>query len=146
VKRILSDQAKADAIGEALAARFTEVIVDEAQDCNADDVAVLHWLKRHGIPLLVLCDPDQAIFGFRKGTNEALRTFVQDFPPLTLNGNFRSSKVICSAAGTMRARGTTDLAVGDYHDTIHPIILMPYGKTAKLDIGAKFMALTATSV
>jgi hypothetical protein len=143
VKRFLSDQPEADAIGKALAARFSEVIVDEAQDCNADDVEVLQWLRRHGIPLVVLCDPDQAIFGFRKGTNEALRTFVHDFPPLTMKGNFRSSKVICSAAGSMRARGTTDLAVGDYHDTNHPIILMPYGKTARPDIGVKFMALAA---
>jgi len=141
VKRILSDRPKADAIGKALAARFSEVIVDEAQDCNADDVAVLQWLKRHGIPLVVLCDPDQAIYGFRKGTNEALRTFIQDFPPLTMNGNFRSSRIICTAAGTMRARGTTDLAVGDCHDATDPIILMPYGNKAKPGIGTKFIAL-----
>jgi len=140
VKQILSDQSKAGAIGRALAARFSEVIVDEAQDCNADDVAVLHWLKRHSIPLVMLCDPDQAIYGFRKGTNEALRTFTQDFPSLALNGNFRSSKAICMAAGTMRARGDADLAVGEFHDTPHPILLMPYGKKAKPDIGIKFLA------
>lgn len=39
---------RAKALGEAIAARFLEIIVDEAQDCNDDDVYVLEWLRMHG--------------------------------------------------------------------------------------------------
>jgi hypothetical protein len=141
-KRILSDKQKADAIGQALAARFSEVIVDEAQDCNADDVLVLEWLKRHGVPLVLVCDPDQAIFEFRKGTNGSFRTFVQSYPKLELKGNFRSSSVICAATGSMRTRISADFAVGQHHNEPHPIILIPYGNTAKPEVGKKFKALT----
>lgn len=143
VKQFLADLPRAHAVGRALAERFSEVIVDEAQDCNADDVAVLEWLKRHGIPLLVVCDPDQAIFQFRKGTNGALATFVQGLPILSMNGNFRSSKIICALAGSMRTRGTIDLAVGTHHDVPHPIVLIPYGNTAGSDIGTEFKKLAA---
>lgn len=143
VQRFLANRPQADAVGKALAARFGEVIVDEAQDCNSEDVVVLEWLKRHGIRLMVVCDPDQAIFEFRKGTNGAFRTFVQGFPVLRMNGNFRSSKNICAAVGTMRTRSAMDMAVGDHHDAPHPIILIPYGNTAKSEIGTKFTTLAA---
>lgn len=142
VKRFLADRPKADAVGKALAARFSEVIVDEAQDCNADDVAVLKWLKSHGIPLVIVCDPDQAIFEFRKGVSGAFTDFVKDFHSLEMNGNFRSSKTICAAAGSMRARAM-DVPVGDHHDAPHPIILIPYGKKATSEIGAKFSEMVA---
>lgn len=143
VKQFLADLQRADAIGQALAARFTEIIVDEAQDCNADDVAVLEWLKGHGLKLTLVCDPDQAIFGFRKGTGEAFRKFTAGFPSIGLTGNFRSSANICSAAATMRSRNSADLAVGDHHDVSNPIMLIPYGKKGGAEIGVRFKALAA---
>jgi len=145
VKAFLVDKTRADRVGKALAARFHEVIVDEAQDCNADDVAVLDWLRSHGIPLVVVCDPDQAIFEFRKGSNESLNSFVQGFHTLPMTGNFRSSKTICAAAGTMRTRGPVDIAVGNHWDAPHPVILIPYDKSAQSDIGMKFKELALKS-
>lgn len=142
VKRFLANRTKADAVGKALAARFREVIVDEAQDCNADDVAVLEWMRSHDIPLVIVCDPDQAIFEFRKGAGRAFTEFVKDFHLLEMNGNFRSSKTICAAAGSMRARAM-DVPVGEHHDAPHPVILIPYGKKASSKIGSKFSELTA---
>lgn len=143
VKQLLAARQRADAIGQALAARFSEVIVDEAQDCNADDVAVLEWLKSHGLKLMLVCDPDQAIFEFRKGTSEAFRKFAAGFPSVGLTGNFRSSANICSAAATMRSRNSVDLAVGDHHAVSNPVMLIPYGKKAGAEIGARFKALAA---
>jgi len=142
VKHFLADRPKADAIGKALAARFNEVIVDEAQDCNTDDVAVLKWLRDHGIPLIIVCDPDQAIFEFRKGISGAFSEFVKGFHTLEMNGNFRSSNTICRVAGSMRARAM-DMAVGEHHDTPHPVFLIPYGKKPTSEIGAKFSGLAA---
>ncbi|MCA1479850.1 hypothetical protein [Bradyrhizobium sp. NBAIM08] len=33
----------------AIAARFYELIVDEAQDCNPLDLQLLTWLRGHGL-------------------------------------------------------------------------------------------------
>jgi DNA helicase-2/ATP-dependent DNA helicase PcrA len=46
---------------EVLAARFHEVVVDEAQDCNSADLAIVDWFRKIGIITKVICDPEQAI-------------------------------------------------------------------------------------
>ncbi|WP_316745528.1 UvrD-helicase domain-containing protein [Streptomyces sp. MK7] len=58
--------------GEATAAllpplqsRFAEIIVDEAQDCSAADLAILQLLHGAGLPLVLVGDPDQAIYAWR---------------------------------------------------------------------------------
>ena len=40
-------------IGAALTGRFREVIVDEAQDCNPDDLHIISWLRDSGLPVKV---------------------------------------------------------------------------------------------
>ncbi len=45
VKGRLADKAFAERLGKALAARFKEIFVDEAQDCNPDDLEVVQWLR-----------------------------------------------------------------------------------------------------
>jgi superfamily I DNA/RNA helicase len=126
VRERLKDESRANALGEALAARFAEIIVDEAQDCNDDDVAILQWLQQHGTRLVLVCDPDQAIYGFRKGSATAFADFAATFTQLHLLGNFRSSKIVCQAAATMRSRKDPDLAVGDDKDASHKITLLTF--------------------
>ncbi len=46
----LKDPLLAVRIAQALAGRFGEVIVDEAQDCNPDDLTVISWLRDSGLP------------------------------------------------------------------------------------------------
>lgn len=131
VLKRLENAEYAAALGDAIAARFKEMIVDEAQDCNDEDVAILKWLQRHGVRLVLVCDPDQAIYGFRKGIAEAFATFAATFPKLELIGNFRSSKVICAAAATLRGRPQPDLAVGDHRDVDHPIWILTYKQSVE---------------
>ena len=46
----IRDECSSAALGGAMKARFAEVIVDEAQDCNDQDVEILLWLRdRHQI-------------------------------------------------------------------------------------------------
>ncbi len=40
-------------------------MVDEAQDCSTADLYILNKLCDVGLPLVVVADPDQAIYGFR---------------------------------------------------------------------------------
>jgi len=62
------------ALGRALAARFQEVIVDEAQDCNPLDCQIIRWLRDSGVTVTIVADFDQAIYGFRQGSPTDLRT------------------------------------------------------------------------
>src|SRR5882672_9196919 len=89
----------------ALAARFREVIVDEAQDCNPADLEIINWLRRAGIITKVICDPHQSIYEFRGGVTEQLFAFGRTFAAndqLSLRGNFRSNGNICKAIATLR--------------------------------------------
>ncbi|MCA1441272.1 ATP-dependent helicase [Ensifer sp. IC4062] len=149
IKFLKENPERAKALGEAIAARFVEIIVDEAQDCNDDDVYVLEWLRMHGANLVVVCDPDQAIYGFRNGSSTNFAPFVGKLPSLIMNGNFRSSKTICAAAATMRdaGRSTPDLAVGIDRDSPAVIHIVPYkdSTTSKAAVGAKFGELLDAS-
>ena len=49
-------------LARALTGRFREVIVDEAQDCNPDDLHIIAWLRDAGLPIKVICDPYQSIY------------------------------------------------------------------------------------
>jgi len=131
------------ALGDAIAARFKEIIVDEAQDCNDEDVAILTWLQSHGVRLILVCDPDQAIYGFRKGVATAFGTLAATFPKLELTGNFRSSRVICAAAATLRGRPQPDLAVGDHRNVDHPVWIVTYKQSveAKAAVAKTFTEL-----
>ena len=107
-------------LGKALSGRFREVIVDEAQDCNPEDLRIVRWIVETGIPTKIICDPQQSIFGFRGADASQLTTYRDSFAPehrLTLTGNFRSSQLICAAVAAFR-RGDhpPDLARGKFRD------------------------------
>ncbi len=137
----------ADSLGEALAARFEEIIVDEAQDCNPFDLALLDWLREHGLSVTVVCDPDQAIYGFRRGNPDPdkLSEFAAKYDNairLNLTGNFRSSAPICSIAATLRERADPDEAVGETGGCHTPVQILVYGNAAVPPaIGRAFSAL-----
>lgn len=88
----INDAPVASRIAAALASRFREVIVDEAQDCNPDDLRIVTWLRMSSLRVTVVCDPHQSIYEFRGGVTDELLTFAESFAKderKTLNGNFR---------------------------------------------------------
>ncbi|MBI4658497.1 MAG: ATP-dependent helicase [Verrucomicrobia bacterium] len=140
--RCIQDANKGAALGRALRARFGEVIVDEAQDCNPVDLAILAWLRGNGLPVTVVCDPNQAIYGFRHGEPAALQAFGAPYPPAqrpALTGNFRSSGPITRLAATLRSRVEPDNPVGETAALVHPVLIATYeGAKAPATIGALF--------
>jgi hypothetical protein len=125
--RFLADEHVSEHILSVLTARFTELIVDEAQDCAAKDRAILRTLVDRGLPLMLVGDPDQAIYGFRdtdaaggrSGTVGAAHT-------VELRHNWRSSQTICDLAATLRgSRRAPDTAVGELSGEASPILLVP---------------------
>ncbi|MEJ1343220.1 MAG: ATP-dependent helicase [Candidatus Sedimenticola sp. (ex Thyasira tokunagai)] len=147
----LEDESFSNRLGRILSARFGEIIVDEAQDCNPDDLSIIDWLRATAkIPTKVVCDPHQSIYGFRGGVSDELFEYASTFEEserLPLTGNFRSSRHICKAVHTLRApsqRGEEDEALGELKDSDLNIYVLSYGgQGVSTRIGAAFTALAA---
>lgn len=128
------------ALGKMIAARFAEVIVDEAQDCNELDLRVLHWLHRMGVSVSVVCDPDQSIYGFRRGDPGNLGGFEALYSKdarLRLTGNFRSTQPICRLAGTLRSSTVVDRSLVE-EENPHCIVVVPFRGLSPIGVGARF--------
>jgi len=103
--RRLGDKAFDQVVG-ALGERFAEIIVDEAQDCNPEDIDVVLALRKKGVAISVIADTDQAIYGFRHGGAPALKHLTDQYPLAnqhSLVHNFRSNQRICGLASVFRA-------------------------------------------
>lgn len=55
------------------------VVVDEYQDLNACDLAVLKQLGDNGASIIAAGDDDQSIYSFRKAAPEGIRRFLSDY-------------------------------------------------------------------
>lgn len=120
-------------VASLVAGRFDEIVIDEAQDCSALDLAILAELRDVGIPLVFVCDPDQAIYEFRGAQPDRVRTFGESLGSrIDLAGNWRSSPAICALAATLRpasAARPMDDPVGPNHDEQAEILLIPVEKS-----------------
>lgn len=144
----ISDAQAAERIALALKGRFYEVIVDEAQDCNPDDLKIITWLRDSGLPTKVVCDPNQAIYAFRGGVTDHLYAFAETFRPgqrKKVTGNFRSSPNICKAVAGFRpiaTRGEPDEALGALKGHAAPVEILSYGgNSVPSSIGETFCAI-----
>lgn len=150
VRKRLAQKLFADRLGAALAGRFREIVVDEAQDCNPSDLEIVEWLRSSGIKIKVVCDPNQAIYAFRGGLTDELLKFGAAFDAddrLAMSGNFRSSPAICAAISQLRppaAHGAPDVPLGPYKYETTPVYIMAYGGTGvPASIGKRFQALAS---
>jgi DNA helicase-2/ATP-dependent DNA helicase PcrA len=86
---------------------FDHVLVDEYQDTNPLQAAILLRLKPHGQGLTVVGDDAQAIYGFRAASVRNIRDFPKQFQPpahiVTLERNYRSNEPILAAANAVIA-------------------------------------------
>lgn len=146
----LRDPACGAVLGPAFAARFLELIVDEAQDCNPADLEIIAWFRAAGVPVKVICDPNQAIYGFRGGVTRELGQFADTFGAaerLPMNGNFRSSRHITKGIVALRPpdmRAAIDEALGEHREEPTAVHILSYsGQGVPSTIGAKFRELVA---
>ncbi|MFB7375904.1 UvrD-helicase domain-containing protein [Kitasatospora purpeofusca] len=115
--------------GEILRARFQELIVDEAQDCSYLTVRILERLHEVGLPLVIVADPDQAIYEWNQASPAHLTAFAERLPSrIDLTGNWRSTQAICDVAATWRHHDDSqpDIAVAEHRSQGHPLLLLPY--------------------
>jgi ATP-dependent DNA helicase Rep len=87
-------------------ARFEHVLVDEVQDTNAVQYALLKELVAHHRRFTAVGDDDQSIYGWRGATLDNLKQLPADFPELkviALEQNYRSTGHILRAANAVIA-------------------------------------------
>src|SRR5712691_9312842 len=81
--------------------RWQRISVDEYQDLDAAQGALLCLLAGDGAGLTVIGDPDQAIYGFRGADVSIFLRFARDYPAATtlrLTRNYRSGAGIVAGA------------------------------------------------
>jgi len=67
--------------GFQLEAPFRHIIVDEYQDLNRCDIAVVKAISARGSEVFVAGDDDQSIYGFRYAHPDGIRNFGQEYSP-----------------------------------------------------------------
>lgn len=96
--RLLED---VPAVREKYAQRFRHVLVDEFQDTNLAQYALIKHLASHHRNIFCVGDPDQSVYSWRGADWRNVQRFEQDFPEaqvILLEQNYRSRQTILDAA------------------------------------------------
>ncbi|MQA26102.1 MAG: DNA helicase PcrA [Micromonosporaceae bacterium] len=99
-------------VAEHYRRRFRHVLVDEYQDTNHAQYALIRELvaPSHDVPAAELCvvgDADQSIYAFRGATIRNILEFERDYPDartILLEQNYRSTQTILNAANAVISR------------------------------------------
>ena len=84
--------------------RFQHILVDEFQDTNTIQYALIQLLAGQSNKVFIVGDDDQAIYGWRGARVENIQRFQRDFPSaevIKLEQNYRSTTTILSAANAL---------------------------------------------
>jgi ATP-dependent DNA helicase UvrD/PcrA len=96
--RLLEDN---PSVRDKYAQRFRHVLVDEFQDTNLAQYALVRELASFNKNIFVVGDPDQSIYAWRGADWRNVQRFEQDFPDaqtILLEQNYRSRQNILNAA------------------------------------------------
>jgi DNA helicase-2/ATP-dependent DNA helicase PcrA len=96
--RLLADN---PSVRDKYAQRFRHVLVDEFQDTNLAQYALVKELASHHKNIFCVGDPDQSIYAWRGADWRNIQRFEQDFPEaqvILLEQNYRSRQNILDAA------------------------------------------------
>lgn len=98
--------ARGDAGALRATANLEHLMVDEYQDINPAQEALIQLLHAHSTSLFVVGDDDQAVYAFRGADVTNILTFADRYPHCsshTLSQNFRSTPAIVEAANDFAA-------------------------------------------
>lgn len=95
------------AIAEHIRHSYDAILVDEYQDTNALQGAIVDSMAKHHGNVTVVGDDAQCIYGFRGAAIENMRGFAERYPTakmLPLQVNYRSTPEICALANACLSR------------------------------------------
>ena len=95
-------------VRESLRRRFRHLLVDEYQDLNEAQYRMFRWLAGPGAEIMVIGDPDQAIYGFRGASPRYFSRFLEDWPQAQIcrfEETYRLPEPILQAAQWLQADG-----------------------------------------
>ncbi len=95
-----------DRLGARLAGSFDHILVDEYQDVNGLQVAILKALRRTDERITIVGDDAQAVYSFRAAEPRHILDFEQGFPggrTVILSTNYRSDQRILDVANAVAA-------------------------------------------
>lgn len=94
---------------EAIAQKFSYILVDEYQDTNYAQYIILKRLAQWHHNICVVGDDSQSIYAFRGAKIENILNFRKDYPgcrTFRLERNYRSTRVIVEAANSLIAKNS----------------------------------------
>jgi DNA helicase-2/ATP-dependent DNA helicase PcrA len=97
------------AVRDKYAQRFRHVLVDEFQDTNLAQYALVKQLASYHKNIFCVGDPDQSVYGWRGADYRNIQRFEQDFPEaqvVLLEQSYRSHQNILDTATSVIDRGT----------------------------------------
>ena len=127
-----------EAFARAVACRFDELIVDEAQDTTDTQLRCIELLKKAGLRSIVcIGDPEQSIYGFAGAAPEALEGMVAQLglDPLRLDENWRSLLFLRCSGSFQPPTQKADRAVSERRDS-HLPELMVYNPDDRHDLSS----------
>ncbi len=92
-------------VRETYRTRFRHLLVDEYQDLNEAQYHLFRQLAGPAAEIMVIGDPDQAIYGFRGARPEYFRRFLDDWPEAALcrfHETYRLPEPILKVASPLR--------------------------------------------
>lgn len=92
--------------------RFCNILVDEFQDTNYIQFALIKILAGETANVMIVGDDDQSIYGWRGANSDNLQIFVKEFPEIEiirLEQNYRSTGTILEMANFLIANNSNRL-------------------------------------
>lgn len=132
--------------------KFDMVIVDEAQDLNNCQIALLASALRRDSRLLVVGDPHQAIYGFRGSDHEIFEKLVDRFNcrTLPLSITYRCPNRVVEEAQALvpEIEAAPDAIEGEVRDVLYEDAMIEleslYGEHGEIDPGREDLVLCRT--
>ena len=94
-------------LGEKIRAQYDYVMIDEYQDTNELQLAIVHGLVGENGNVLVVGDASQSIYGFRGGAPSTMKRFHEAYPQskvINLETNYRSTPEIVALVNAIDSR------------------------------------------
>jgi DNA helicase-2/ATP-dependent DNA helicase PcrA len=111
---------KNERVRQAVARRFHELVVDEAQDTSDTQLRCLELLHSTGElrSLVLIADLEQSIYRFQGASPEGCAALAKStrLRDVSLTENWRSSQAICNVTHKFVRRSDPDIAAGEHRD------------------------------